>query len=224
MIDRGLILTAVGERYKEEALASAKRIRHIWPEIDVTVFQAEPDDRPVQLWRMESMAKSPYERTLSLDADTWMVDPVPELFEVLDQFDCALPTAPIRHVYPTDTPECFYEFCPAVFAYRRSDAMSDFFEDWGRRFRKHYQERQGVSHPEIGWFHSQPSFTEAIYHSDLRIAPLQQEYNWQGTGYVQEKVKITHKRPHPDEEAERINVSLDKPRVALLFSSVFIWS
>ncbi len=223
MIDRGILLNAAGQRYIDEANVASERIRKIWPAMDVTIFQHHIDGRPVQLYRMEGMHRTPYELTLALDTDVWMVDPVPELFDVLQRFDMALPMADIRNVYPLDVPACFYDFCPCVFAYRWSKEMRQFLEDWNRRFLDHHERLDGKSHPEVGWFHSQPSFSEALYHSNLRVATLGSEYNWQGTGYVNKRVKIIHKRPDAEGEAERINRIDDKPRTALLFDEVRVW-
>lgn len=223
MIDHGILINAAGERYIDEANIASERIREIWPEMDVTIFKHHKDGRPVQMYRMQGLRRTPYELTLSLDTDIWMEYPVPELFEVLDQFDCAIPISEIRNVYPLDVPICFYDFCPGVFAYRWSDELKRCLEDWERRFWEHHQRMDGKSHPEIGWFHSQPSFTEALYHSDLRIAPLGQEYNWTGTGYVHKSVKLVHKRPDADGEAKRINQAADKPRTALLFDGIRVW-
>jgi hypothetical protein len=223
MTDQGILFNAAGERYIAEAQTASERIHEIWPQVHITIHQHHMDGRPVQMYRMEGMAKTPYERTLSLDTDCWVVDPVPELFEVLDQFDCALPMSGIRTVYPLNVPECFYDFNPGVFAYRWSEQMKGLLADWKKRFLSHFEKLNGVSHPEVGWFHSQPSFSEAIYHSRLRVAPLGQEYNWRGTGYVHKRVKIVHKRPAAEQEAERINRVDDKPRCALLFSEVSVW-
>lgn len=223
MNERGIIFTAAGERYEKEADAAALRIAEIWPEVPVTIFKHKVDDRPVQTYRMKSMMASPYEYTINMDTDTWLVDPVPELFEVLEHFDCALPMATIRNVYPLDLPSCFYNFNPGVFAYKMSPRMHNFFLTWERTFDLHHKMHDGRSHSEVGWFHSQPSFTLAMYHSTLRIAPLGQEYNWVGTGYVQERVKIIHKRPDPKSEAKRINQVDGKPRTALLYGKVWAW-
>ncbi len=220
MIEQGILFNAFGERHIDEASAAAERILDIWPGVNITIYQhrERPDpkvNKPVQMYRMEGMALTPYERTLSLDSDIYMVEPVPELFEVLERFHCALPMANIRQIYPLDVPDCFYNFNPGVFAYAMSEQMERFLADWKKRFLEHHDMLEGKSHPEVGWFHSQPSFTEAMYHSDLRVAPLGSEYNWRATGFVQQKVKIVHKRPDPAGEAERINILPDTPRVAL---------
>lgn len=226
MTDRGILLNAAGGVFRAEAFDAAERIHDIWPEVDITILQHPIDVKvktPVQLYRIDGMMKTPYKRTLSIDTDVFMVEPVPELFDVLDFWDCALPMASIRNVYPIDVPECFYEFNPGVFAYRMSAGMRGFLQNWRERFLSHHDILDGKSQEREGWFHSQPSFTEAMYYSGLRVASLADEYNWRGTGYVQKRVKIVHKRPDPEGEAERINTTDDKPRVALLFEDVQVW-
>lgn len=223
MIERGILFNAAGQRYIDEAKAAAAQIKSIWPQIHVTIFKHEMDDRPVQIYRIKGMQRTPYHLTIAMDTDTWMVQPVPELFDVLQQFDMASPSANVRRVYDLDVRECFHDLTPGVLAYRLNLMTTQLLKDWERRFLAHHERLGGVSHPKVGWFHSQPSFTEAVFYSKVRIAHLNSEYSWTGTGYVQKGVKIIHKRPDPQGEAERINRSPDCARTALLFDEVRTW-
>ena len=175
------------------------------------------------LGRLHGIRATPFDRTLFLDTDCWLVDTVPELFEVLDNFDLAVALSVWRRVYQIDVPACFYDVDLGVLAYRNCDGFQELLNDWERRFLRDYERMGGKSLEAVPFFHSQPSFTEALYHSNLKSAVLGDEYNWQGTGYAQHKVKIVHKRPSPEEAARIINASAGLPRTKLLFEGVRVW-
>lgn len=219
----GILFVAYGdERYLVEAKASIAHIEQIWPEVNIELITGEMTN-PHMLGKIQGIRDTPFDRTLFLDTDCWLVDPVPELFEMLDKFDLTVSLCDWRQVYKIDVPDCFTLVSNGQLAYRNDIKFRNFLDDWERRFRLDYERLGGRSHPTIPWFHSMPSFTEALYHSDLRIAVLGQEYYWTGTGYVQQKVKIVHKRPAAAEEAEKMNVAAGRPRTKLLYGEVQVW-
>lgn len=222
-MNEGILFVVYGdERYFVEAKSSITHIKQIWPEVKIVMITEEAKG-PTMLPRIHGIRNTPFDRTLLLDTDCWLVDPVPELFEVLDRFDLAIPLCDWRRIYQTDVPDCFFDVGGAPLVFRNSEGFQEFIDDWERRFLRDYERLDGKSHPQIGFFHSLPSLTEALYHSDLRFAILGQEYYWTGTGYVQQKVKIVHKRPAPEEAAEKINVAAGLPRTKLLFEEVQVW-
>ncbi len=221
-MSKGLLLWSHGDQYDQEAQRALKRIAEVWPDIPVAYDQRPIKGAPL-LTRIEVMRETPFDRTLFLDADTWLVQPVPEMLDLLDKFDLACSLAVVREVYPVDVPAAFPELSPGVLAFRSTRKVRDFMVVWGQNFWRDYQARGGISHEQVGFFHSQPSFRETLYHSDLRFAVTPDEYNWAGTGYVQSKVKIIHKRPNPEEEAELLNEHPNRPRTKLLYEQVQVW-
>ncbi len=218
----GIYMIAAGEQAETEAARAVSRIRQVWPEVEIYLRSFEVE-KPPMLERIEQLMKTPFDRTLYMDADTWLVEPVPELFTVLQRFHLAMAIDTYREVYSVNAPEAFPEFNGGIMAYRSEKPVMDFFYDWAERFQKHHDERDGVSHPEVGFFHSQPSMRESLYHSALRICTLPAEYNWRGVGYVHHSVKIVHKRPNPEEEAELINEHAGRPRTKLMYEDVRPW-
>jgi len=165
----------------------------------------------MMLSRMEAWRKTPFERTLALDADAWLAEPVPELFDALDRFDLAAAHALWRQGYPVAAPGSFPEHNCGVVAFRRGQPWLDFVDDWERRFLARYG---GLEEGAGGFHNDQPAFREALYHSGLRMATLPAEYNWRGMGYAWGKVKVLHVRRPPEMVAREINERVG-PRVCM---------
>ena len=208
---KGILYIAIGDKYKEEAVRNITRTREVWPEIPVTYREVDYS-QPVMNQRIKALMEYHYDQTLYLDTDTYLVEPVPELFEVLDNFDIALAHAPWRVAYPIDdVPDCFPEFNCGVMAFNWSEAIKTIFSAWTWAFAEDYETRKDEQ--VVGWFPSQPTFRKLLYRSNLRIATLTSEYNWRGIGYAHGKVKILHVRQNPDEVNQKINYSTE-PRIS----------
>jgi hypothetical protein len=125
-------------RYVGLLLNSAASLKRVMPDLPVTVFSQFPIESALfeRIIRVEGsrdgfydktllLRRSPYERTLFLDADTYLVDPVPELFTILDHFDCAatheeyINTDWWNHYLRPDIPASFPEFNTGVLAFNR---------------------------------------------------------------------------------------------------------
>jgi hypothetical protein len=140
------------------------------------------------------MLQSPYQRTIFLDADIYVAEPFPELFTLLDHFDCAANHEEYVdtdwfHRYPCpEVPASFPEFNTGVMVYRRSAEMDRVFQLWCDLYRA-YREQ----HPDLP-VNDQPFFRQAIYSSNARIATLTREYNckFRGQGYLNGPVKLLH--------------------------------
>lgn len=204
----GILYFAMGERYMEMSQEAVARTASAWPRVKVAVIivEGEPKEDVMGL-RIRALMESPFDKTLYLDADTWLVRPVPELFEVLGRFDVAMAHAPWRERYPALVPKCFPEHNGGVMAYRKS-TTEGFLDDWLATFEKHIDVKEKGD--GTGYFPSQPSMREALYRSGLRICTLPPEYNWRGAGYVQKRVLIVH--GGGEKGAERINRDPDSPR------------
>jgi len=186
----GILMLAIGEHHQREAAQATERIRLIWPEIEITI-NTQDSGQPVQLQRIRAMKASPYARTLYLDTDTWLMEPVPELFDLLDRFDVALAHAPWRERYPVDISACYPEFNGGVFVYGER-CRNVLFAAWERQFLHDLEHRDPGG--GTGYFPSQPSLRVALYHSGLCVATLPPEYNWRGDGYAHGPIKIIHSR------------------------------
>jgi hypothetical protein len=206
---RGILYFGAGIKHIQEAKRAAEHTAHVWPGIKITGYTTDTSNA-IMRERIRAMMRTPYHRTLYLDTDTWLLEPVPELFDVLLNFDIALAHAPLREAYPVDAPASFPEYNAGVIAYKKSTPVLNFLLDWEKRFARDYESRRDEQ--IVGWYPSQPSLREALYHSGLRIATLPPEYNWRGLGYACGPVKILHCRRSFELVEAEINAS-HKPRV-----------
>ncbi len=209
MDPRGILYFAIGDEYLMRAQRAVARVRDVWPGMACAIW-TECSPGPVMRSRMEAWRRTSFERTLALDADVWLSEPVPEVFDILDRFDLAAAHAPWRERYPVAAPESFPEHNCGVVAFRKGEALLAFVDDWERRFLGHYGDRAETE----GFHNDQPAFREALYHSGLRIATLPAEYNWRGVGYVWGTVKVLHTRRDPVVVAAEINGRIG-PRVCM---------
>ncbi|MBW7920541.1 MAG: hypothetical protein H3C51_00375 [Rubellimicrobium sp.] len=181
MATSGVIYVASGADYVDLACASAQGLRRHQPGLPVDIFTDDPVpaglfdrihplSRPGPRAKLTAMQETRFERTLFLDADTLVVGPIGDLFDVLERFDCALAhdmrraSALIREG-AVATPYAFPQLNSGVFLYRRSAAMLAFLAEWERRFHA------------TGARRDQPILKDMLWESDLRFYVLPPEFN-----------------------------------------------
>lgn len=95
---------------------------------------------PLHFFKLKVLAflKSPFERTIFLDLDTQLGQPVSDLFEFLRIYDVAVAPDPLcdwtREDYFIDYHN-FANLNTGVLAYRRSDKMQQFLQTWFDAFK-----------------------------------------------------------------------------------------
>jgi hypothetical protein len=191
---RGVLYIAIGERYANAAVTSAQSVRRAMPNLAIAVASNAVVDGPFdhQITVSEAdgyrakivgMAQTPFERTLMLDVDTYVIADIGELFELLDRFDMALAHAPRRFVMRfAEVPAAFAEFNTGVICYRRTPAVSSLFDDWLAEF------------DAIGERDQAPFRRVAYRAPEIRIATLTPEYNQRFlmAGFFGQPTKILH--------------------------------
>ena len=221
-------------RYIGLALNSAASLKRVMPDLPITVFSQFPIESPhfERVIRVEGsqdgfydktllIQQTPYERTLFVDADIYFVEPVPELFTILDRFDLAATHEEYLNTdwwnrYPRpDIPPSFPEYNTGIVAYKRSPQMERLLKDWSELYRLFLEKHPGQK------INDQPFFRAAVYSSDARVATLTREYNckFRGQGYLRGRVKIVHghvdfrlQQPFVQKAVDVLNAS-SKPRV-----------
>jgi len=216
---RGVVYVATGERFVREAMESAETVRRIMPELPIVLFaDVKPpagvfdDVLPVEnpqhafIDKIEPLTRSPFDRTLFLDTDTFVIEPCGDLFDLLDHFDLAASHEPGRLQYPIRmVPDAFVEFNTGVIAYRRSEAVNRFFRTWRRFYQRDWERNLKVGKKP----YDQISFTQVLYRSVLRIYVLSPEYNFR-TVFPQSpagKVRIVHGRGFSKRDFAALNAN-----------------
>jgi len=221
-------------RYVGLLQTSAQSLKRVMPDLPITVFSQFPVESALfeKVIRVEPtsdgfydktqwMMGAPYDRTLFIDADTYVVDAVPELFALLEQFDCAatheeyLSTDWFHHYPRPDIPASFPEFNTGILMLKKSERVDRLLRDWGNLYQIFLREKPGTK------TNDQPFFRAAAYGSDVRIATLTREYNckFRGQGYLNGRVKILHGHvdfklePWRAQAAEAVLNRSQRPRV-----------
>ncbi|KJD34106.1 hypothetical protein PK35_05085 [Tamlana nanhaiensis] len=224
MITQGVIYIANGDKFINEAIASAKSLKQHNSNLSVTLFSnkkvgTEYFDKQILIEnpgyrdKVYYLEKSPYERTLFLDTDTFVCDNIDELFFLLNHFDIALAHAPMRlaqdykpilsHLNQQKITRAYPEFNTGVILYKNGAHF--------KAMMKHCQELYN-SYSENGKLKlpDQIVFREAIYYSKLKLATLTPEYNCRSLfyTYVEGTVKILHdRRKNMYKWAKKVNKS-----------------
>ena len=205
MPDQGVIYYATGEQHIRQAAISAKSVKkhtdlHVTlyadrgaesPYID-SVVEITPSGHPFYD-RIDYFKQTPYDQTIYLDTDTYVVGDITPIFEVLGRFDITAAHDEFRdttaehlsfETIEIDVPETFPEFQCGVIGYQNTEAVQALFDDWQRRYRP-YRNRNLLD---------QPHFREALYHNPVAVNTLPSEYNVQVNfgGFLYDDAKVLH--------------------------------
>lgn len=216
---QGIIYTAIGSKYVQEAQISARSVKKFLPKVKIIIFTDSPPlDKGVfdqiikidnlhpkpHINKLISMMNSPFQDTLFLDTDTFICGDISELFDLLNHFDIAM-THDRRYYddFPKDTgiPDAFREFNQGVIIFRKSIKLQKIFEESLKWTEIHFT--------QVGEYKGdQPPLRIALYLSDIRIATLTHEFNcrYHSFGYLNGEVKILHGRI-PGEDFTEINLN-----------------
>lgn len=202
-MEKGVLYVATGAKYVDEARQSTSSLKEHTPHLPValvTDLALEPDELFEQIIpladptyhysdKIIGIRFSPYEHTLFLDTDTLVCGDVTEMFQLLERFDIAASHHPLAlrraTPVPPNIPSSFQLYHTAVVLFKKSAAVDSCL----RRWYDIYQEQS-----QIHQVYDEPAFTEAVYHSNLRIATLPTKYHIQKMGYLHDSVRIIHGR------------------------------
>ena len=151
------------------------------------------------LWayKHKCLENTPYDRTLHIDADTYVMDNVSEVFDVLDVFDLAIPISTwYMKNDNVNIPMCFPELAGGFFTWMNNDRMKSFFGQISDICRENDSNNDE-------WV-----IKEVLYNSNIRFFILPDEYNClvRHPNYLYGNIKIAHGRIDTlKEEANAIN-------------------
>ncbi len=239
----GILYISTGDEFIEESIRSVKLLRKSMPEANVTLLcdkeiSNELFDRIIRIDdpaygfedQILNLEKSPYDRTIYLDSDTYITDNIKELFQLLDSFDIGLAQTATREAWEVSgVPDCFPEYNSGVMVYKNNDNFEEFLSLWNSIYFSNKNNNVTMR--------NQPSLRKALYKSNLRLATIPPEYNCRINypGQVSGKVKIFHARlqsvdgPGADNyfdienAAEKINKTED-PRVFTQLGGISVYT
>lgn len=213
---RGVIYFAVYNfKYVKYAKQSAESLKRHMPHVPVTLYtdldfpsapcfdrmvRLPPMSRQRRLKQMLAMLDTPYDPFICLDADTWVCGSLDSLFELVEspRVDLAMPVAherPARvklwaSVYAeAKVPDIFPFFTSAVLVAQCTDRTNAFLQAWA----DHYNVlANSPDFDELTIFPNEPSMRAVLYHSDIRIMPLNEKYAFPRHGFLIHEAKIIH--------------------------------
>ena len=209
--------SAVGRQYIDEAIASARSsLRHnalphlLFSSEDVedpppglTVVRFDPISTFPWVDRIANIRKSPFERTLYLDTDTFVVSEIGHVLEVLDNYDLALAFSPgHRGLDDPEVPVVFCEFNCGVIAWRSSERVAAFLRSWEETHRAWLEEDVlpgapgNPEDPSRSWPGDQPALRRCAWQHGMTVYVLPHEYNLRIglTSTVVGPVRVIHGR------------------------------
>ena len=220
--DCAAVYVATGTRFVEEAIQSATSLRTQMPDLKIILHTEQPIDLTVfnQIEKVENPSFSFIDKTycyknvtedrvLFLDTDTYIVQPLFEIFDLLKRFSVVACHAPWRLSWDKISrqpwtlegiPEAFSEPNTGVIGFRNEPAVHGMLERWRELYAIHQQAGAVM--------HDQPAFRQAIWESGLSIYMMPPEWNSRliFPTFLNGPVKVIHSRmKEMPKVAEEIN-------------------
>jgi len=235
--NKGILYIATGENCLEEAIISVKSLKthndiHTTIITNINFHNTLFDDiiiidKPHFNFRdkVKHINKLPYESTIFIDSDTFISANIEELFTLTDRFDIAVAHAPGRKATGTyygikNVPDSFTEFNTGIIVFNKNSKVEEFLGLWQKLYNKdveYFREEIIKNKHDDFNMHDQPSFREAIYLSDIKIATLSTEYNCRFVFpcYISGFVKIFHGR---SDDFESLNSTINSSTTKRIYS------
>jgi hypothetical protein len=225
MASTGIIYSATGAKFIEEAIVSARsslRYNHVPhlifcdrapPETleAIDFIRFEPSGDPF-LDKVRNIGRIPFDQNIYLDSDTYVTDNIEEMFDLLQRFDVAAAHAPgylrCEDKGPSDA---FNDFNTGVIAYRAEHRVSALLDAWAGLLQHWLASGTPFRHFSL----DQAAFRRALWESQVSFYVLSPEYNYRLIffGRLVGRAKILHGRSRNFEKvAARLNERLG-PRI-----------
>ena len=199
-IMKTIVYSAIGKDFIWEACVSAKSVREKMPGIRIVIFSdrniiseyfdevyridvdgsISPEIKSIKVQKMESLCRLPFGDYLFLDCDTYLVEPVWDLFVYLENFNLGFCFDNWRSDIKTQGVQSYNS---GVIVFRKDELVASFLSDW----RESYLSEVAVP--------DQYTFNKLIVESNLRYVTLPPEYNFRAEELhlAGSTVKIVHK-------------------------------
>lgn len=198
----GVLYIATNDEFVREAELSISQLREYhpgWPVAVITTTSQDIDGADEIIVVEDSvdgfgdkpryMDRSPFDRTLYLDTDTYVVGDISSTFDLLTEFDVACAIAPSA---PDSTDGCnpgdaFPTFNSGVVLYRDNPSTQALFDRWRHEYKRDLND---------GYHPDQRSFRRSLFDTHLEFTPLPTRYNMRPFmfGAADGPAKIIHSR------------------------------
>ena len=198
-MDSGLLYICGDDEFLQMATRSARTARKYMPDTPIAIItdadtvpsvfdnQIDADLEPYGYRnKPATIHRSPFDRTLFVDHDTYFTCDVSGLFDILDEFQLAVAHAPNRVGYNlSGVPNDFVQMNTGVLLFKTVEVQT-YFSNWQTNYSQ-LREKKGIDA-------DQPSFRKTIYESDIRYYTLPPEYNCRTPypGYLKRRAAILH--------------------------------
>lgn len=207
----GFLLISTGKRFNRAAHEAARNIRRHMPGAGIALFTDDPAGTPRELFdhveaianphyrsKVDYLTKTPFERTLYIDTDVRILDPLDDLFALLDKFELAIGHAHARYRPETQSiwrkalPNAFPQLNCGVILYKKTDAVWSLLHDWETAFHAAKAKKD------------QLTFRELLWDSEVSFYVFPPEYNFRYKKYLnvwartEAQPKILHLREFHD--------------------------
>jgi hypothetical protein len=160
--------------------------------------------------KIASIVSAPFERTLYLDTDTYVLGNPNHLFDLLDRYDIAAAHAPgYRFSADPEVPPAFFELNTGVLAWRNTPRVAEFLRNWLSTYQAWVAAPPFPGAGVVGDVADQPAFRRCLWQSGLSLYVIGPEYNYRTlfAGSLVDRAVIIHGR-HRD--PERVGAVLNK--------------
>ncbi|NME68172.1 putative nucleotide-diphospho-sugar transferase [Flammeovirga aprica] len=212
----GYLYVATGQKYIKEAEYSASSLKEVMPNSNITLITDKDYSSPFfdnvilqgfdsidekswkanLVYKIMGISKSPYEKTIFLDTDTYIIEPFNELFELLDHFEVMI--APDYYDKNNiqingKVVEGYYPYNTGVLAFSKTQQTKRFIDDWLSIYIEELQD----------FWSDQQAFMKALIKVNVKLFVLSSIYNFRFLNNVglpdAEKVRILHSRSSKEE-------------------------
>lgn len=178
-MDSGILYISADDSYLSEAKQSAQSVKNQMPDTPTAIITdtaspgsmfdivIERDDLNSSVVdKSDHIHRTPFNRTLYLDTDTYVTQPLDDIFDILDYYDIA--TASTGEHYDIGLPPSVPHRQGGVIAFKDTQAVMELFELW----REIYARQR-----EKGRMSDQPPLTKAVLESGVSVHTLPVEDN-----------------------------------------------
>lgn len=195
----------VDEAHRAEREVSQARFHGLMPDVDVVTLKPASAHPGWYANYIQALIDGmwggtrKYQRVIVFDSDTWLCEPIPDVYDVLGRFDIAGAHAPARWTCetPRPIPDAFPELNTGVLGFNVNDYVLSLFQYWLHVLLVHY---------DVWGDNDQGALRAALWERPATIWIMPPEYNCRFGfgGFAGSPVKVLHGRGYPIDRANAI--------------------